>query len=106
MEGKSKPSAAVDSGEVESDYFLPDSQNAFAPSLRVCVSLRLSLPALNLGVRVELGRGHAGYGCCVPTLLMISLLIGVGGNMLAKLWRGLTPAFCQGKLDWTLITTL
>lgn len=33
------------------------------------------------------------------------LLIGVGGNVLAKLWRGLTPALCQGKLDWTLITT-
>lgn len=32
-------------------------------------------------------------------------LIGVGGNVLAKLRWGLTPAFCQGKLDWTLITT-
>lgn len=32
-------------------------------------------------------------------------LIGVGGNVLAKLrWRS-TPVFCQGKLYWTLITT-
>lgn len=32
-------------------------------------------------------------------------LIGVGGNVLAKLRWGSTPVFRQGKLDWTLITT-
>lgn len=32
-------------------------------------------------------------------------LIVASGNVLTKLRRGEAPVFCQGKLNWTLITT-
>lgn len=94
-QGKSETSAAVDSGEVQSAHqFLLD-------------SLHLPLSVLNVGFRVKPGRGCVargldGSGYCSPYDLH---LIGVGGNVLAKLRWGSTPVFCQEKLDWTLITT-
>lgn len=65
---------------------------------------------LNLGFRVKLGRDLR----CGDLMALAAVahpahdlhLIAVSGNVLAKLGCGLTPVFCQRKLDWTLITTL
>lgn len=105
-QGKSKLSAAVDSGEVESAHlFLPGSQKAFplSPSLHrsLCLSLHLSLSVLNLGFRVKLGRQCVAWGldghCCCAHPAHDLQLIGVGGNALAKLWRGSAPV----RGNWT-----
>ena len=99
-QGKSKLSAAVDSGEAESAHLLvPDSQKAFplSPSLHLslCLSPHLSLSVLNLGVRVKLGRQCEAWGldgpCCCAHPANDLQLIGVGGNVLAKLWWGSAP---------------
>lgn len=65
---------------------------------------------LNLGFRVKLGRDLR----CGDLMALAAVahpahdlhLIAVSGNVLAKLGCGLTPVFCQRKLDRTLITTL
>lgn len=78
--------------------------------LRVCASLHLSQPVLNLGLRGGAGEGTCGVGDMVALAAAAHpahdlLLIGVGGNVLAKLRWGFTPVLFQRKLDWTLITT-
>lgn len=67
------------------------------------------MSALNLNLRGEAGERHVRRGDLMALAAAAHPahhlhLIG-GGNVLAKLWLGSTPAFCQGKLNWTLITT-
>lgn len=92
-------------------YWTPKKPPSLSLSLQF---LRLSL---NLDLGVRQGRGCVAWGldgpcCCPPPPNTHTLfpahhlhLIGVGGNVLTKLRLGSTPVFCQGKLDWTLITT-